>query len=409
MQKITQFNRWILLWVVAMILVLESCQTTKKDPAPQALVSARLIGQYTVADLDVRYRNIAAQSGALAPVINTFPSQLQNGVDVYRIVYRTTDVRGNSIQVSGAVLIPRISNPVGIVAQHHGTITNDADAPSYYNLSSEVAVFGTLVAANGFVVAAPDYIGYGVSNNVEHPYEHAATLAQTSLDMLRATRDLMSKQKVQWNNKLFLTGYSQGGGTTMALHKLIEERNSGEFTVTASAPGAGAYNKTAFARFIMNSNTNLTFLGTYVWVLDTYNKIYNLNRQFSQIFTEPNATIISQVPRPPLFASLTTISFNPQTLFLASFRNGILNGTDTAVLNAIADNNVFDWRPTAPIRMFHGTADDFVPIFNSNDALAAMNARGANQVTVVPIPGGNHTTSYPTYFLGALAYFNSLK
>jgi dipeptidyl aminopeptidase/acylaminoacyl peptidase len=59
--------------------------------------------------------------------------------------------------------------------------------------------------------------------------------------------------------------------------------------------------------------------------------------------------------------------------------------------------------------MFHGTADDFVPIFNSNDALAAMNARGANQVTVVPIPGGNHTTSYPTYFLGALAYFNSLK
>ncbi|UOQ73603.1 alpha/beta hydrolase family protein [Hymenobacter cellulosilyticus] len=76
------------------------------------------------------------------------------------------------------------------------------------------------------------------------------------------------------------------------------------------------------------------------------------------------------------------------------------------MLAAFRDNDIYDWQPKAPLALFHGTADDYVPFFNSQDAYNAMKARGATQVTLRPIAGGNHFSSAPNYTLQAFAFIS---
>jgi alpha-beta hydrolase superfamily lysophospholipase len=260
----------------------------------------------------------------------------------------------------------------------------------------------SLLASTGYVVAAPDYIGYGASKAQPHPYEHGASLASASVDMLRASRQFCQQQQVQLNRKNFLLGYSEGGYATMALHKLMEEKHANEFTVTASAPGAGAYHKTAFANYILNSTQPLNFLSSYVWVLDTYNKVYNINRPAAYYFNQPYATQLQSNP-------FSAVPNQASQLFTQQFRTAILNNTDQAMLAAFRDNNVHDWKPTAPVALFHGTDDDYVPFFNSQDAYNAMRARGATQVQLRPIQGGNHFTSAAQYTLEAYAFISQYQ
>jgi fermentation-respiration switch protein FrsA (DUF1100 family) len=258
-----------------------------------------------------------------------------------------------------------------------------------------------VLASSGFIVAAPDYIGYGVSKHLEHPYEHASSLATASLDMLRASKEFFTKNKINYNNQLFVAGYSEGGYATMALHKLIEEQYPQEFTVTASAPGAGAYNKSAFAKDILNSDKPLSFINSYLWVLQTYNTVYSLNRPYSYFLNQPYA---KSVESKGLEAE---VSQYPKQLFTQQFREEVLLNKDAAMLKAFKDNDIYDWKPVAPVLLLHGTDDDFVPFYNSQSAYDAMRAKGASQVQLKRIEEGNHFTSVAAYTLETFLFFSS--
>ena len=361
-------------------------------PPDSYLVSSELIGSYKPADLSRRLGNVPGVS-----LFTRFP------VNVYKITYRTADASGAEVNASGAVVIPVTSQPVALLSHQHGTITSEQSAPSNYRSNSEVYAAGTVLASSGYVVSAPGYIGYGAAKDLAHPYEHRATLASASRDMLRAVREFCKKEKVKLNDQLFLTGYSEGGYATMSLHKLLEEEHSDEFTVTASAPGAGAYDKTEFAKYILNSDQPLSFINSYLWVLDTYNKVYDLNRPYSYYLKEPYATRVQQN------GTNASIDTNPQKLFSDEFRNSVLNGSDSKLLQTFGDNNVYDWQPKAPVALFHGTDDDFVPFFNSQNAYDAMRKRGAEQVQLVPIQGGDHFTSVPQFALGMFSFFEQYR
>jgi pimeloyl-ACP methyl ester carboxylesterase len=369
----------------------ENAATPQDKPSP-ALVSATLISNFKPADINRRIGDIPGVS-----LFTRYP------VSVYKIVYRTQGVKGNEIQASGALVIPQTNTASPLLSIQHGTITSDASAPSNYGKNSEVYSFGTVLGSNGFVVVAPDYIGYGASKDQPHPYEHRASLASASLDMLRAVKEFCQGKNVQLNEQLFLAGYSEGGYATMSLHKLIEDTASDEFTVTASAPGAGAYHKSAFAQQILNSDQALSFINTYLWVLQTYNTVYNINKPYSFFLNEPYASQVAKT------GVQTKVNEYPKKLFTASFREGILSKQNTEFLAAFADNDVYDWKPKAPIALFHGTADDFVPFFNSQQAFDAMRANGATQVELIPIKDGNHFTSVASYTLGMFEYFNRYR
>ncbi len=367
------------------------------SPAPaRTLVSSSLLSEVSSAQLRGRYTGASA-------VLQLF---IRYGIRAYQINYTTTNTDGTKITASGAVIIPtNASAALPLLSMQHGTILNDDDAPSYFGAGSEAYTLGSLFASQGYIIAAPDYIGYGASKNMPHTYEHRNGLATASLDMLRATREFLAQNGVNWDQRLFVAGYSEGGYATMALQKKIEEETRSEFNLVASACGAGAYDKPAFMQQIVNerSTGNVGINRLYVWVLLTYNRIYGLNRPMTYYFKEPYASQIAANGKE------ANISVSLNTAFTDSFRQAIADGTDTDFLKAVRDNDIHDWKPRTPTRLYHGDADDTVLYLNAQNAIAAMQKRGAANVSLETLKGANHASGILGFITGTYSFFGTFK
>ena len=139
------------------------------------------------------------------------------------------------------IAIPKTTQQVAMLSFHHGTITNRADAPSNFSSIDPNSVAYAAMASAGFIGVIPDYLGFGSSSSILHPYYIESLTASSIIDMLKAADELAKQKNIQFNNRLFLAGYSEGGYATMAAHKAIEENGLDGFNLIASFPGAGAY------------------------------------------------------------------------------------------------------------------------------------------------------------------------
>ena len=346
---------------------------------------------------------VLQKAAALSPLLTGF---VKSGVKAYRITYKTKNTDGTEITASGALILPVTDQPVSMISVQHGTISNDLEAPSYFRDNSEASSFGSLFGSLGYIIAYPDYIGYGASKAYPHPYEHRASLASASLDMLRAAKEFLKTHKeVNWDQKLYVAGYSEGGYATMSLQKKIEEEASAEFNLKASSCGAGAYDKTAFMKHVINDVTLgvASYNKLYLWVMLTYDRLYNLNKPKSYYFKEPFAAGITASGLDYPIAQ----SFN--NILTDSFKKALNDGTDANFIKAIADNDVYNWKPKTPTRLFHGDADPLVFYFNSVNAYTAMKKLGAADVEFITIPNGTHSSSINTYLFGTLTFFQDPK
>ena len=149
----------------------------------------------------------------------------------YKLTYKTPDASAALINASGLVCLPATrSGGSPVLSYQHGTIFQDSDAPSSFLTSAE-GLAGAVFAAIGFIAVLPDYIGYGDSTALLHPYVHAATLASATVDMNRAARVFFKEPGINavTNGQLFLAGYSEGGYATLATQRLMEQNLSAEF------------------------------------------------------------------------------------------------------------------------------------------------------------------------------------
>ncbi|WP_345247971.1 alpha/beta hydrolase family protein [Nibrella saemangeumensis] len=388
---------------VLMVLGSTGCQSERLQeeqsqeavaPLKPALVDATLIGAYSADQLRNRF---SGSQTALRFLI-------RHGIKAYRIVYNTTNTDGKTIQASGALLVPDSAGTYSMISMQHGTIHSDYEAPSNYKPGSEAYTFGSVFSSIGYIIAAPDYIGYGASRNLPHPYEHRESLATASFDMLRAAREFMENNKTGWDKRLFIAGYSEGGFATMSLQKKLEEEYPGEFNLVASSAGAGAYHKTAFMKYLVNNQTHgiSGFNRNYLWVMLTYNRLYSPERPVSYYAKPPYAERIKTQQQH------AGISVSLNQIFTDEFRQAINNGTDKAFLGAVADNDVYDWKPKTPTQLYHGDADNMVFYFNSRDAYDAMRKRGATNVELITLRGRNHGTAIIHYILGTFSFFNTV-
>jgi len=86
-------------------------------------------------------------------------------VDSYKIVYSTLDTNKQQINASGLLSIPKkaAGSKSPLLSYQHGTIFTDTKAPS--NDSTTIRGISTL-AGSGFIVSAPDYLGYAESTAI---------------------------------------------------------------------------------------------------------------------------------------------------------------------------------------------------------------------------------------------------
>jgi pimeloyl-ACP methyl ester carboxylesterase len=321
-------------------------------------------------------------------------------VSSFKITFQTRNYENTIQEASGVVFLPRETEPKGIVFLQHSTIHSNDDAPSNGRIGVNEYTLGSIYAASGYLTLMPDHIGYGSTSSERHLYEVKQAYALSSYDMLRAGHSFLTDMEFEIPESLFLVGYSNGGYATLAFQQYLEEE--AEVEITSTYAGAGAYDKSSFAKSILFKDEDLTFIGTYLWVLDVYNSLYpKLNRDWNEYLQEPYASTLESLGEIRAAVPDSLITLNPKNLFTENFINGILDGTDEVFLGEISKNDVIDWSPKAPISLYHGTLDDFVFPVNSENAFESLRSNGGT-VEYKTIEGKDHQAAAIPFFLELL-------
>ncbi len=383
---------------------LSSC-SSDDDPGTSPKVNEFLISTTEIESLTQEQIQLLVQLGGYSE----FTNLITNGVVIYRLVYNT-NYKGERIEASGLLVIPDdTSQPLPLMSAQHGTIFSNAEAPSEFSLVNGVSGF-ELFAATGFVSIIPDFIGYGSSKSIVHPYYNAQLTGSATIDMILASKEFLDQESIPYNDKLFLFGYSEGGYATVATQKMIEENPQFGLDVTAAAAGAGGYDIVGVMKDIINRETYdspgyLAFI-TYAAIVTN-----DWTNPLTDFFQEPYASLI-----PGLFdGSLSQSGVNAQLtdtiddLFNPNLLESLRNGTMDLVTDEFALNSVHDWSPNATLRLYHSAGDDIIPIDNSKETATLMQTNGANDVTFIEVGGNSHGEAVIPMLENAVPWLLSLK
>jgi poly(3-hydroxybutyrate) depolymerase len=376
-------------------------------------------------------------------------------VTVYQLEYETVDPAANVTPASGALMVPSgaaaCTGGRPIVLYAHGTSTdrnyNFADLTA--SDSGEGLVVAAVFAATGYIVAAPNYVGYDTSTLNYHPYLNADQQSKDMIDALTAARNALQVLATGTSDggKLFISGYSQGGFVAMATHRAMQAAG---MSVTAAATMSGPYALAAFADAVFQGQVNLSAVPNVVMLASSYQHAYgNMYSSATDVFAAPYATgiemllpsaepvsqlesegklpsaLFSSVAPDPSFADLTpatmpanlaavfALGFGTPFLIVNSYRLSYLQDamanpdggfpTATTGLPAASPGNTFRqalklndlraWSPTAPVLLCAGGGDPTVFYFNTqlmqNYWTAVSPAAPFTVLNVDSTPGAN--------------------
>jgi pimeloyl-ACP methyl ester carboxylesterase len=354
-----------------------------------------------------------------AQMVADFGIFMQYGVNMYKFQYATLDVKGQPDTASGLFVLPDVpSANVPLLVFMHGTVNSKTDVPSQLAGGYELAM---VYAALGYATAAPDLLGLGDSRGF-HPYLHAASQSSAAIDMLYAAREYLdSSPDFEHNGKLFLTGYSQGGHASMGLHRELETNYQEEWPVTAAAHMSGPYSLSGVMRDFATSDATYNYIGYIPNIFLGLNEAYQLYDDFSLVFKQPYLTPIEayyagSITLSNLNNTLIAMLVNevgapiPRYLFQDSILLNVAEDPNHPINVALAANDVYDWAPQAPTRLYYCTADDQVLYTNSLVADSVMNANGAPNVQAIDAnPLADHGQCVEPAVTRAIFFFGPLQ
>jgi poly(3-hydroxybutyrate) depolymerase len=350
-------------------------------------------------------------------------------VNVHQLKYQTVGAAGEAATASGALMVPSGTDAAcqgarPIVLYAHGTSVERS-----YNIANLAAGntegigIATALAAQGYIVIAPNYVGYDSSSLTSHPFLNSDQQSKEMIDALKAGRSSLptsTAPSATDNGKLFITGYSQGGYVAMATHRAMQAAGS---TVTASAPMSGPYALSAFGDAIFRGQVtrdapvNLTLLissydtaysDIFVNTTDVFEAKYatgietllpsatpltDLQTQAkitgSVVFNSspPDASYAALTPatEPADLASVFAKGFGTDFLISNAYRLSYLQDTQTApdggfptrtdglppanpthaLRRALKQNDLRNWTPSVPMLLCAGSQDPTVLYLNT--------------------------------------------
>ena len=406
MKNFNPFRYFILILILAG-LFLNSCNQNNDPVKPENkyFLSSELKSSITKQEAIANFTALAPEAAAIGAFIKT-------DIKVQSLTYRTS-FQNNNIEASGLVCLPKTAGNYPVLSFQNGTNTLHSDAPSVA-FNNDLYKIIESIATMGFIVVIPDYIGFGASSQLPHPYMDAKSTTQSILDMLRATKEYGTVDSIvaKPTKDLFIFGYSQGGWSTMELQKDIEKNYPSEFNLVASSCGAGPYSIEYLNNLII-SQTQYPSPNFLAYVLNAYHTIGNFSNPLTDFFNEPYASSI-----PGLFDGLhsggeinSQLTTNLINLLTPEYRNEFASNAKFAqARSAFIANSITAWNTTTPTHLYHGTNDEVVPYSMSEKMLADFQTAGATaKVTLIPIPDADHTSGIYSTGLQTILWFLGLK
>jgi hypothetical protein len=278
------------------------------------------------------------------------------GVDFYYYKYWTVGPDGSAQMASGALMVPTgtsapCTGPRPIVLYAHGTATdstyNIADISDASNAANqESAIVATVFAAQGYIVVAPNYLGYDISTLGYHPYLDGSDNAMDMMDSLTAARTALLTTftpTTSDSGKLYVTGYSEGGYVAMATVKAMQAAGD---AVTASAPSSGPYALEAQVDAIFFGQVDIDSTILAPLLTTSYQNVYgNVYAETSDLYSSTYATGIGTLlPSATPIASLIQNGLLPETALFDSATP--TSQTGIAQVDGAADQLLA--KPTSP-------------------------------------------------------------
>lgn len=345
------------------------------------------------------------------------------GADLYRVTYETPDINGVKDTASGLFVYPAPEEVTEInvypsLIYQHGTVGDRNDVPSQLNGGYQLALFWASV---GYATSAADFLGLGTSRGF-HPYVHARTEATAAIDFHLAIKQVASEQDFLLNEQLFVTGYSQGGHAAAAAQKMIQEDYVGQLEVTAAAPMSGPYSISGIMRDLMlDDDQAYFFVGYAPYSVMSYNLEYEIFQDLNQVFKAPVAALAQQFFDEEIDLwemnemLIEWLEENhgisaPRFMFQDSIIMQVENDLNHPINEALRDNDLINWAPEAPTRIYYCTADDQVPFMNSVVAQDSMLASGATDLQAIDVASNeDHGGCVTPAVTAAFIFFNSLQ
>ncbi len=373
----------------------------------QTVISYTLLKSYTKAQVD----SVLDANGIPSGFVGT-----KYGVDVFKVLYRTPYKHPDSlVQASGAIVLPRnVDCAVPLAMWAHGTESNTNVVAS--RLTGGQWELGVGFAATGYAIALPDFLGMGDKDPKIpiHPYQHAFHEANTSVNILRASREISATENVGLNGQIFLFGYSQGGYVTAATAKEIQQNLGSEFQIAGAVPMSGSYDIDGAQYDMMKSDSAYATPGYLPFLTLGYNSVLgNLFDDPSDIFKAPYDSLLP----PKFYAGNVGIgSINqlcnpvPKKMFKDSIVDAIFADSLHPFRVALKDNNlVKGWVPQFPIRLYYCSGDEQVSPVNTVVAYNTWSAGNAPNLTKTDYGNLSHTDCAQYCILNAKFFFDSLK
>ena len=349
----------------------------------------------------------------LYPEATSIVNNTAYGVDVYKITYNTT-FKGVSVLASGLVCLPQSQDSFPIISFQNGTNTLKSDCPSgnptnyYYTLME-------YMAGNGYIIAFPDYIGFGASAQFLHPFYDRETTDRAVIDMIRACHELLGEKDIQakFNGEHFLMGYSQGGWATLSALKNIETNYKSTIPVKATSCGAGAYDMMAMSNYVMEQKVfpGPLYLPYFIYSQQAFGAH---NEPLSKFFNEPYASRIPEIFKGTYNNTQVNAQLNDtiSALLRSTMISGLSSSADFAQLRSLLiKNSVTAWLPASKINFYHGSADLNVPPVQSQliyDSFLNLGA-GQDKIQLISLPGTDHEYSLLPWGLKTISWFNEQK
>ena len=336
-----------------------------------------------------------------------FPSHMN-----YVFNYPSVDPFGNPCTLSGTItvnkkLIEEDKPFNGILLYNHFTIYATTQAPS-----RGAVEFPTGASLTNFIVVAPDYYGFGITEKEPQAYCISRANGRASLDAYLAAKRLIEDFKVKKGDDFVIAGYSEGGQTTMGVLREISERHP-EIKVKRAFAGDGPYDINSMFDAITKGETEMP--STVCNLLYAYNHFFRLGYDIHDYLKDPVAKnfdewfLSKQNKRKALDEELIKTK-KTSDLLTESFLDASnpLSRRFSAAFSVDALTSGWTPRSDFDVMLFHDTKDDVVPVENFYAMSKFLKANGIKTEEFVgeysaeatkEVGITNHEVSALTFFL----------